>query len=70
MYFDNKFLSFNELYFHKKINNSLINLTKNNIHNINNLIFFGKSGIGKRTRIYTFLNNKFFEGVYNLKNRS
>ena len=67
MYFDNKNLSIKNLFFHKNVNNCFLNLLKYNFFDINNIIMYGKSGTGKRTRIYTFLSEKFCKDVYNLK---
>lgn len=56
------------LYFHKNINNSLKELAKRDIHNINNLVFNGKPGIGRRTRVYSFLYELFDDiNIFNLK---
>ena len=56
------------LYFHKNINNSLKELAKRDIHDINNLVFYGQPGSGRRTRIYSFLYELFDNSeVFNLK---
>lgn len=56
------------LYFHKNINNSLKELANRDIHNINNLVFYGQPGVGRRTRVYSFLYELFNDiKVFNLK---
>jgi hypothetical protein len=56
------------LYFHKNINKILKDLAKYDIHEINNMVFYGSPNIGRRTRVYAFLYELFNDiSVYNIK---
>ena len=65
-----KFHSFDELYFHKDINKKIKKLVDIDIHNFLNIVFYGNNGLGKKTRIYVLLAEKFGTSIYSMIKRN